>query len=301
LNKKGKSMLRRLIVSLTASVSAVALVLTLGCNGSKVEKPVASEPMQSKPSETPAPQTAKAPPQPVEDEHAHKPGAHGGIIVAIGRDSYHAEAVFEKNGVLRLFTLGQDEGRVQEVDSQELTGYVKPAGGSESIEITLKAQSQPGDSAGKTSQFVVTLPAEVSGRAVEVTIPSLRIGTERFRLGFTSAVEEHGDAMPAKVADEAEVKLYLTPGGIYTEADIKANGNMTASQKFRGFRAKHDMKPKAGDKICPVTFTKANPECTWIIGGKKYEFCCPPCVDEFVAMAKSNPEMVKKPEDFVKR
>jgi hypothetical protein len=107
--------------------------------------------------------------------------------------------------------------------------------------------------------------------------------------------------MPQGVSAEAEGKLYLTPGGVYTEADIKANGNMTASQKFKGFRAKHDMRPKPGDKICPVTFTKANPECTWTVGGKKYEFCCPPCVDEFVTWAKEEPDQIKEPEAYVKK
>ena len=113
--------------------------------------------------------------------------------------------------------------------------------------------------------------------------------------------DRHDAATPNKVVDSDEQKLYLTPGGLYTEADIKANGNLTASQKFKGFRASHDLKPKPGDKICPVTLTKSNPECTWIVGGKKYEFCCPPCVDEFLTQAKSNPELVKKPEDFIKR
>jgi hypothetical protein len=63
------------------------------------------------------------------------------------------------------------------------------------------------------------------------------------------------------------------------------------------------MKPKPGDKICPVTMTKANPACTWIIAGKEYEFCCPPCVDEFVSWAK-DPELAKDilpPEEYVKK
>src|SRR5262245_6972704 len=55
------------------------------------------------------------------EEHAHKPSAHGGIVVSIGRDSYHAEAVFEKGGTLRLYMLGQDETKVLEVESQTLT------------------------------------------------------------------------------------------------------------------------------------------------------------------------------------
>lgn len=113
----------------------------------------------------------------------------------------------------------------------------------------------------------------------------------------------HGgdDAMPAGVNADEERALYLTPGGIYTEADIKANGSVTAGEKFKGKMAKHDMKPKAGDKICPITMTKANPKFTWIIGGKTYEFCCPPCIDEYVLLAKTSPKEVLDPSEYVKK
>jgi hypothetical protein len=106
---------------------------------------------------------------------------------------------------------------------------------------------------------------------------------------------------PPKVVDAAERQLYLTPGGKYTAEDIKANGNMTASQKYAGFKASHDRNPRPGDKICPITDTKANPKCTWIVGGKTYEFCCPPCIDEFVRLAKENPDKIKEPEDYVQK
>ena len=109
------------------------------------------------------------------------------------------------------------------------------------------------------------------------------------------------DAMPAGVDADEERALYLTPGGIYTEADIKANGSVTAGEKFKGKMAKHDMKPKAGDKICPITMTKANPKFTWIIGGKSYEFCCPPCIDEYVLLAKTSPKEVLDPSEYVKK
>jgi roadblock/LC7 domain-containing protein len=126
------------------------------------------------------------------------------------------------------------------------------------------------------------------------------ISGERFRLGFRSAPEQHDEGMPNKVANDEERKLYLTPGGKYTEADIKANGNVTASMKFKGLKSSHDMFPKAGDKICPVTKTKANPQFTWVVDGKPYEFCCPPCVDEFVKTAKATPDEILKPVDYVK-
>jgi hypothetical protein len=50
-----------------------------------------------------------------------------------------------------------------------------------------------------------------------------------------------------------------------------------------------------------VTFTKANPQCSWVVGGKTFEFCCPPCVDEFVKLAKENPNDVKEPGAYIKR
>jgi hypothetical protein len=183
-----------------------------------------------------------------------------------------------------------------------LVAYVKPTGGNDSTSIEIVPQPQPGDAEGKASLFIAKLPEPLIGQSIDVTVPNISIGGERFRLGFTTKSDEHGaEAMPGKVADEAERQLYLTPGGIYTQADIEANGNVTASQKFAGFQATHDLKPKVGDKICPVTLTKANPKCAWIVGGKYYEFCCPPCVDEFVALAKNKPEEVKPPDQYVKR
>lgn len=233
-----------------------------------------------------------------EGDHAHKASAHGGIVVPIGSDSYHAEAVFEKGGILRLYTLGQNEAVVLEVEAQPLTGYVKVEGGMESESFVLAPRPQPGDKSGMTSLFVGHLPKDMGGKKVEVTIPSIRIGNERFRVGFKSAPDAGEHGMPAKVADADEKKLYLTPGGKYTEADIKANGSVTASQKFKGLKAEHDLKPKAGEKICPVTLTKANARFSWVIDGKTYEFCCPPCVDEFVQLAKEKPDEIKPPEFY---
>jgi hypothetical protein len=122
-------------------------------------------------------------------------------------------------------------------------------------------------------------------------------------IAASSAKGEHDgdDAMSAGVDADEERALYLTPGGIYTEADIKANGSVTASDKYKGEMAKHDMKPKAGDKICPITMTKANPKFTWIIGGKTYEFCCPPCIDEYVLLAKTSPNEVLDPSEYIKK
>lgn len=238
------------------------------------------------------------------DEHPHIPGAHGGIIVPIGADSYHAEAVVEKSGSLRLLLLGKDESRIQEVDIQPIKAFIKATNETDAAPIELVAVPQDGDAEGKTSQFVGQLPEAVLGKPIDVTIPNLRIGGERFRVGFSTAVEantaQHDAAMPASISTVEEQDLYLTPGGKYTEADIKANGNVIASKKFKGMMSAHNMNPEKGERICPVTLTKSNPKFTWVINGKPYEFCCPPCVDEYVRMAKENPEQLKDPDQFIK-
>jgi hypothetical protein len=245
---------------------------------------------------------AAQPPVEKPADHEHVAGAHGGSIVPLGRDSYHVEPVFEEEGVLRLYLLGADETRIQETQLQSLTAYVKAAGGREAVAIRIEPEPQEGDAEGMTSRFKGTLPEALRGRPVDVTIPNLRIDKDRFRVAFTSAPRHAAgaDAMPAALADDEAVKLFLTPGGGYTLADIEANGRRTAQQKFKGFKAKHDADPQSGDRLCPISETKANPLCTWIVGGKTYEFCCPPCVEEFVRMAKESPDAIKEPEDYVK-
>jgi hypothetical protein len=275
-------MLRKFSVLITFA----SVAFYVGCSGSPAGSPAAG---------------TSRPQQAADGEHAHKPGGHGGNIVEIGRDNYHAEALFEKGGTLRLYLLGKDEAKVQEVESQVLTGYARAEGGTEATPFALRPVPQPGDASGKTSQFVGKLPQELWEKKVEVTVPSITIAGERFRFGFTSAVAVHDEGVPARMAEEEERKLYLTPGGKYTAEDIKANGGQTASERFRGMMASHDLKPRPGDRICPITLTKANPKFTWVVSGKSYEFCCPPCVDEFVQTAKEHPEAIKDPQDYVKK
>lgn len=276
-------------------ISASGMVVTIGCN-----QPTSSAKL---PADSVVDATAKssktAISKPSEEEHPHIAGAHGGIVIPIGSDSYHAEAVIEKDGQFRLLMLGADETRIQEVDVQSVKAYIKEAGETDATPIEMKAVPQDGDASGKTSQFVGQLPESTIGKAIDVTIPNLRIGTERFRVGFTTAVQQHDSGMPAAVTGTEEQKLYFTPRGKYTQADIDANGKLSAGAKFRGFMSKHNMSPKPGDIICPVTFTKANPKIEWQVDGKKYLFCCPPCVDEFVRMAKEEPDSLKSPEEYV--
>ena len=230
--------------------------------------------------------------------HGHRAGTHGGLIVPIDGAHYHVEAILTGDGEFRLLTLGENEARVQEVESQTLTAYVRPRDEMYSSTVELGPVPQHGDSPGTTSAFVGRIPKALAERPLVVVVPNIRIAGQRLRFGFEM---EPGspDAMPEKVADEDERRLYLTPGGKYTDADIAANGRMTASTKFAGFHASHDPHPTPGARTCPITDTLANPNCSWIIGGSTYTFCCPPCVDEFVRRAKEQPDSIRKPEEYV--
>ena len=282
--------MKYLLICANLILMGVATIVIVGCEN--------STPVQSTTTESPnsTVQVADVTPSASSsnsgggDQHPHIPGAHGGIIVPIGADSYHAEAVVEKSGSLRLLLLGKDESRIQEVDIQPIKAYIKATSETDATAIDLVATPQDGDTTGKTSQFVGQLPEADIGKTIDVTIPNLRIGDERFRVGFSTSVEaktaQHDSAMPMAVSTDEERELYLTPGGKYTEADIKANGNVIASKKFKGMMSAHNMNPKKGERICPVTLTKSNPNFTWVINGKPYEFCCPPCVDEYVRIAK---------------
>src|SRR5262245_62641354 len=117
------------------------------------------------------------------------------------------------------------------------------------------------------------------------------------------AHDSHGSPNPggAPKPTEREVALFLTPGGIYTHDDIQKNGNTVPAVKFYGVEWSHDDNPKVGDMLCPVTVQKSDDKCTWWINGKRYEFCCPPCLEKFVRMAKESPDKVKDPAEYLKK
>jgi hypothetical protein len=233
----------------------------------------------------------------------------GGIHVAFAQGRFYAEALLFKGGTLHLFLFGKSLTAVVQADEQTIPAYIRRIGEKEFTSFDLKSEPLPGDGQGFTSRFIGQIPRDLVSQELEVTIPALKLYGERYHLAFQTVQmphepENHGDASIARdnaQDSDEERKLFLTPGGVYTLADIKANGRMTGGEKFKGFQAGHDVKPKAGDKICPVTLTKANEKCTWIIGGQVYEFCCPPCVEEFVKLAKEEPSTVKPPASYVKK
>src|SRR5262245_19182773 len=104
------------MIRLLTSLSLV--VLRVGCSGQPSAHPEASDTSGAASAKRPA-------------DHGHAPGQHGGVIVDIGADRYHAEPVFEKGGLVRLYMLGEDETKVLEVDAQAIEAYVKTAGDGE--------------------------------------------------------------------------------------------------------------------------------------------------------------------------
>ena len=127
-----------------------------------------------------------------DESHEHKPGPHGGTIVSLGKDSYHAEAVFEKDGAIRLYTLGKDETTAQAVEVQELVGHVTAAGATDPVQVKFAAQPQQGDAAGKTTLFVAKLPHELQGKKIKITVNNIQVGAERFRIEFANEKGEKG-------------------------------------------------------------------------------------------------------------
>jgi YHS domain-containing protein len=234
-----------------------------------------------------------------QDTAAH-PSAHGGIIQPLGKR--HAEAVLESGGKVRLYLLDSDPSLLYSLPAPALAADVQPDGAPDVTALELKPKSLPGEPSGTASCFTGQLPSKLQGQpfSLSVTIP---LEGRAYRARFALGGAGHGDpqaGMPAAVPQDRESKLFLTPGGRYTEADILANGGVTPTVKLRDFVPVHDMHPKPGDRICPITATKAAPSCSWIIGGETYQFCCPPCMQEFMKQVKEKPEKVRPAASYVK-
>jgi hypothetical protein len=239
----------------------------------------------------------------VHDHHS----SHGGVIEVAG--DHHLEAAIEKGGKLRVYILGKDESELVPISTSALSAEVQTEKEMEARRVQLRAQPQSGEPAGKSSRFVGTLPPSLGERPLTLTV-NVPLDEKQYRVRFelkphTAEEDSHAEtAMPTGVGDggeSAERELYFTPKGRYTLADIRANGAQLPSEKFKGLFASHNMHPRTGDRLCPITRTLANQKFTWIVGGKKYLFCCPPCVDEFVRMSRENPESIQPPEAYVKR
>ena len=214
-------------------------------------------------------------------------------------------------GSLRLFFMGGANKDYTPLDVSTLEGEVISASGDASP-VTLRAVPIKGVSGKGSWLYEGQAPMERVQTnkwglyGLRITVPYSGVNhSVVWRPEQTSAwidtrhSASGGDVvMPSALSSEVERKLFLTPGGKYTGADIAANGNAVASVRYRGIMAAHSLKPKKGSLICPITNTLANPQFTWIIDGKTYRFCCPPCIAEFVRQAKEKPKSLQSPEDY---
>lgn len=229
------------------------------------------------------------------DSHENR----AGNVVTLGSGQYHAAFVIDGERTLRLFTLGADATRVVTVPEQVVTVYVREGNRMESAMVAMIPKRQAGDEPGRTSQFVGELPETLESTRLEIEIPALAFGYDRFRVTARIGDSEH-TGMPRQLGAASERQLFLTSGGAYTEQDIAANEWKVPSEVYHEFVAEHEANPAAGERLCPITNTKANSDCVWTINGESYEFCCPPCIGELVKQAKERPDLLRPPESYVK-
>lgn len=171
-----------LIVVLAAGFACGAV----GCGNSSDYKPVEA--------------VKKANPLP-DHEHGAK-GPHGGGIVELGEDEYHAEIVVDHDShALILYVLGKDAKTAVPVEATEMT--ITPEG---KDSLTLKAAAQKDDPEGKASKFELSsddvvhtlMDAGFLHGELRITIADKPyIGHIDYHLdGSAHHDHDHGDAMP---------------------------------------------------------------------------------------------------------
>lgn len=233
--------------------------------------------------------------------HEHEKGPHGGTIVAINKEDphYHAEFVVKADGRIRLFLFGDKTNQVVEVRPQTLVAQVRE-GKKEgpTFSVVLRPAENMSRVPTTTSQFWGRLSPDAVGKRLSFAIKDLEIEGRPF--AFLVEVVGHGDHHgDSTTAAEVERKLVLKPGGRYLQSDIDAAKGDSPSMKYKNVESAHTTLLAPGDPLCPVTRLRADSRLTWVVGGKTYQFCCPPCIVEFVALAKEHPDELVLPEDLV--
>jgi len=268
------------------------LTLVLGCG----KKPSQTE-VDSKKVEAQAKAKAAAKDGDHEHEGEHGAGPHGGTIVEFGK--IHAEfTVDHDKKSTTVYILSGDLKKAVPLTSDKLVLSIRtPA-----FTVDLKPMPLADEPKGLSSRFTATHDNFGKEQEFEGTITA-EIDGKPYSGDFKEKPEDHKHDKKTSQApkiDPKEAALFLTAAGKYTKEDIAANGDTVPSVKYKGLKISHDAKPKAGDKLCPISMTKANAKLTWVVGGQSYEFCCPPCVDEFVENAKTLPDALKPPGEYVK-
>jgi hypothetical protein len=244
-------------------------------------------------------QFVPAPHAPTEEGHHHPPPPHGGFVVpiGIGRAHYHTEWVIGPTGAVEVYTLGPDPFPPGVVEPQHLAVDVLSEDAAESVPVLLRPAPESGPPDGPTARFLGRLPPDLLGKRLTFRVPELIVGGERFTFTTTWQSSRPAAEHAALVAAEQE-RIYRTPGGRYTEADIQSAGRRSAVEQYRAYRGHRLVPARAGEPVCPVTRMKADNTLTWTVSGRQYRFCCPGCIDEFVIAARDRPEEIKTPEAY---
>lgn len=235
-------------------------------------------------------------------DHAHPPAPHGGQVIALMRGDahYHTELVVEPSGAARLYALGKELTESVPVEPQLIVAKVRRNGSGEDHEFVFRPDPGAVAGDGRTTAFLGRLPSEAIAARGNVRVEGFRIGRETLDFELTwDAGRSDEEVRAAYEADQR--RIYLTAGGKYTEADITASARATASVKYRGHRASHGATVRPGDRLCPITGFKAMATVGWRIDGGDYLFCCQPCIDEFVMLAKDRPADMRPPSDYMNR
>ncbi|MGC4044752.1 MAG: hypothetical protein QM758_13245 [Armatimonas sp.] len=225
---------------------------------------------------------------------------HSANIQSFGNN--HVEASLSASGRLTIHFYGTQVNQLEPIDADLLPEVSLLPSGEDSIPVSLTAEPYPGEPVHTSSRFIGETGRAPGQAGLTMTIPydgrTYRVSWRPEQLPVGAV--EGGDSSMPKALDSAEAqKLFLTPGGLYTQADIETNGKTTAAAKYGNQMSTHNSHPKPGDPICPISETAANPKFAWVVDGKTYTFCCPPCIEEFVRKAKETPEKIKQPEDYV--
>jgi hypothetical protein len=97
----------------------------------------------------------KAPPP-----HDHEHGPHGGHLVELGEEEYHAEVVFDpKAAKLTIYILDSTAKKAAPIDSKDVSLKLAIDGKSEAFKLTAAPDS--GDPQGKASRFELAGDADI--------------------------------------------------------------------------------------------------------------------------------------------
>jgi hypothetical protein len=128
------------VETLTIAIMTVVLMLTgVGCNGDAAT------------SDTSDVETSP-PPATVEGAHAHPThGPHGGDLIELGNEEYHAELVHSEGEEIVIYILGSDAKTAVPIEATEVVVNVVHDGNPE--QFKLNASTNEGDPKGQSSRF----------------------------------------------------------------------------------------------------------------------------------------------------